>query len=44
MATPNSQIGEMLTVTMYKRSKKMADGISKNIPFLKYMKNNQKLV
>ena len=44
MATPNSQIGEMLTVTMYKRSKKMADGISKNIPLLKFMKKNQKLV
>lgn len=44
MATPNSTIGEMLTVTMYKRSKKMADGISRNIPLLKYMKDNQKLV
>lgn len=44
MAQPNSNIGEMLTVTMYKRSKKMGDGISKNIPLLKYMKNNQKLV
>jgi hypothetical protein len=44
MAIPNSSIGEMLTVTMYKRSKKMADGISKNIPFMKYLKNNQKLV
>jgi hypothetical protein len=44
MAQPNSQIGEMLTVAMYKRSKKMADGISKNIPLLKYMKQNQKLV
>jgi len=44
MATPNSSIGEMLTVTMYKRSKKVADGISKHIPFLKFMKNNQKLV
>lgn len=44
MATPNSNIGEMLTVTMYKRSKKMADGISKNIPFMKYLKDNQKLV
>lgn len=44
MATPNSQIGEMLTVTMFKRSKKMGDGISRNIPLLKFMKNNQKLV
>ena len=44
MATPNSSIGEMLTVTMHKRSKKMADGISKNIPLLKFMKDNQKLV
>jgi hypothetical protein len=44
MATPNASIGEMLTVTMYKRSKKMADGISKNIPLLKFMKDNQKLV
>jgi len=44
MATPNASIGEMLTVTMYKRSKKMADGISKNIPLLRFMKDNQKLV
>jgi len=44
MATPNASIGEMLTVAMYKRSKKMADGISRNIPLLRFMKDNQKLV
>lgn len=44
MVQPNASIGEMLTVTMFKRSKKMGDGISRNIPFLKFLKNNQKLV
>ena len=44
MVQPNASIGEMLTVTMFKRSKKMGDGISRNIPFLKFIKNNQKVV
>jgi len=44
MAQPNSVIGEMLTVSMYKRSKKIGDGISKNIPFLKHLNKNVKLV
>jgi hypothetical protein len=44
MATPSATIGEMLTVTMYKRSKKMGDGISRNIPLLRFMRDNQKLI
>ena len=44
MATPSSVVGEMLSLTMYNRSKTMADGISKNTPLLFELKDNAKLV
>lgn len=44
MATPSSVVGEMLSLTMYNRSKTMADGISKNVPFFRELKDNTKII